>query len=60
MEQQFSPGLLYSVAPENFSELHLQDEAKVDEFAWDDQESTHIMSDLAHAVADFFKNPAAK
>lgn len=28
MEQQFSPGLLYSVSPENFSELHLQDEEK--------------------------------
>ena len=40
MEQSFSHGLLYSVAPENLSELHLLDENTADEFEWEKQEST--------------------
>jgi len=39
MGQQFSPGLLYSVAPENLSTLHLQDEESVDAFEWEQPES---------------------
>lgn len=39
MEQQFSPGLLYSVAPENFSELHLQNEVKNEPFEWEQQKT---------------------
>lgn len=36
MEQQkpFSHGLLYSVPPENFSSLHLQDEETARDFEW--------------------------
>lgn len=38
MEQSFSHGLLYSVAPENLCELHLQDENTANEFEWEEQE----------------------
>ena len=30
----FSHGLLYSIPPENFSSLHLQDEGTSGEFEW--------------------------
>lgn len=33
-EKPFSHGLLYSVPPENFSSLHLQDEGTTGEFEW--------------------------
>jgi len=39
MGQQFSPGLLYSVAPENLSTLHLLNEENVDAFEWEQPES---------------------
>jgi len=39
MRQQFSSGLLYSVAPENLSALHLQDDEKADSFEWEQPES---------------------
>lgn len=58
MEQQFSPGLLYSVAPENFSELHLQDDTKVDQFEWEEQESA--IDSFAQTVCSLFHKPAAK
>lgn len=58
MEQQFSPGLLYSVAPENFSELHLQDEAKEDAFEWEEQESA--INSLAQTIRLFFHKPACR
>jgi hypothetical protein len=35
-QQTFSHGLLYSVAPRDLSELHLNDEVGVDEFYWGD------------------------
>ncbi len=33
-QKPFSHGLLYSVPPENFSSLHLQDEGTSEEFEW--------------------------
>jgi hypothetical protein len=55
MDQSFSHGLLYSVAPENFSELHLQDETKENEFEWEEQESAvHALIQMALTL---FKNP---
>lgn len=57
MDQQFSPGLLYSVAPENFSELHLQDEENRDAFEWGEPKSP--IDALTHAVCDFFHKSAA-
>jgi hypothetical protein len=59
MNQQFSPGLLYSVAPEDFSELHLQDEdAKADKFEWEEQESP--LCALAQAALATVIKPADK
>ncbi len=58
MERSFSHGLLYSVAPENFSELHLQDETMVDEFEWEEQESAlHALIQIALTL---FKKPVAR
>lgn len=56
--QTFSPGLLYSVAPEDFSELHLQDENNIDEFEWEEQTST--IKQLAQAVLTLFKKSVTK
>ena len=62
MEQQqtFSPGLLYSVAPESFSELHLQDEAKLDGFDWEEYEAQYASDSFAQTVFSFLKTSAAK
>ncbi len=37
-QQSFSHGLLYSIAPENFSELHIGDEIEHDAFDWSEQQ----------------------
>lgn len=62
MEQQqtFSPGLLYSVAPESFSELHLRDEARPDEFDWEEYESQLAGDSFAQDVINFLKISAVK
>ncbi|ADL55661.1 hypothetical protein [Gallionella capsiferriformans] len=54
MEQQFSPGLLYAVAPEDLRELHLQDDAETVE--WEEPESK--INTLTHAICDFFHKTA--
>lgn len=56
MGQQFSPGLLYSVAPENLSTLHLQNEETVDTLEWDQPES-HIAT-LIQALLSCFGHAA--
>ncbi len=58
MEQQFSPGLLYSVSPENFSELHLQDEEKTEGFEWSEDESA--LTRLARRAAEFIRGSGCK
>lgn len=58
MEQQFSPGLLYSVAPENFSELHLQEEEKTDTLEWEKQET--VLGSLVHTLLSCLKKTADK
>lgn len=60
MEQPhtFSHGLLYSVAPENLSELHLQDDANVDEFEWEEQPTA--MSALIQAALTLLKHRSSK
>jgi len=57
MEQQqlFSPGLLYSVAPESFAELHLDSETRHDEFDWDEHESERMGEPLTRVVLSFLK-----
>lgn len=62
MEQQqsFSHGLLYSVAPENFSALHLRNEDKLDGFDWDEHESQLEGESFAHALYSILKITAVK
>lgn len=62
MEQQqsFSHGLLYSVAPQNFSELHLHGEAKLDEFDWEEYESQFEGESFTRAALTFLKITAVK
>ena len=62
MEQQqsFSPGLLYSVAPENFSQLHLQDEASVDAFDWEEEDAACAGDSFSQSIISFLKITAAK
>lgn len=62
MEQQqsFSPGLLYSIAPENFAQLHLDDEAGHDDFDWEEHEAQYAGDSFAHIVFSFLKITAVK
>jgi hypothetical protein len=62
MEQQqsFSHGLLYSVSPENFSELHLHDEADADGFDWDAYEAEHSGNSFTQTIMAFLKITAVK
>ncbi|TAJ82213.1 MAG: hypothetical protein EPO42_01580 [Gallionellaceae bacterium] len=61
MEQQqsFSPGLLYSVAPEHFAELHLHDEG-MNEFEWEEHEALFASESFTQSVFSFLKITAAK
>ena len=54
-QQSFSPGLLYSVAPENFSALHLHDEDGHDEFDWGVYESQLAGDSFMQVFLDFLK-----
>ena len=58
MQQEFSPGLLYSIAPENLSELHLLDEPTVDEFEW--EKPIASLGAIALAVVELFRHPSAQ
>ena len=62
MEQQqsFSHGLLYSVSPENFSNLHLHDEDDADGFNWDEYESQNEGDSFAQIVFSLLKITAKK
>lgn len=57
-QQYFSHGLLYSVAPENFSELHLHEDERSDELDWNENESPVGL--LGRIVFALLKAPAAK
>ncbi len=54
-QQSYSHGLLYSVAPENFSSLHLNDEVGKDEFDWEAYDAEYKGKSLAQMVFDFLK-----
>lgn len=62
MEQQqsFSPGLLYSVAPENFAALHLDGEEGHDEFGWDEHEARREGDSFTQVILSLLKITAAK
>lgn len=54
-QHSFSPSLLYSVAPESFSTLHLRDD-KADEFDWGANESDSFVQ----VVLDFLRTVARR
>jgi len=58
--QSFSPGLLYSIAPENFSQLHLDEEAGVDDFDWDGHEAERAGDSFTKIIYSFLKVTAIK
>jgi len=62
MEQQqsFSHGLLYSVAPGNFSELHLRDEGDKNKFDGEEYESRFEDESFTQIALSFLKVTAAK
>jgi hypothetical protein len=51
IQQSYSHGLLYSVAPENLSSLHLNENDKPDGFNWGANESDSFM----HGAINFLK-----
>jgi hypothetical protein len=59
-QQSYSHGLLYSVAPEDFSQLHLNDESRLDELDWDEYGSQSRKESFAAAVLSLLKKTAAK
>ena len=59
-QQSFSPGLLYSVAPEDFPQLHLNDESSPDELDWDENRTQADEPTYTEAVFTFLKVTAAK
>jgi hypothetical protein len=59
-QQLYSHGLLYSVAPESFSNLHLHDDADVDGFDWEEHESDNSGDSFTHVVFSLLKITAAK
>lgn len=54
-QQAFSHGLLYSVAPESFSALHLNDENKLDTFDWEAYESQLAGDSFVQVILDWLK-----
>jgi hypothetical protein len=59
-QQSFSHGLLYSVAPEDIAQLHLNDESRLDELDWNEYESQPKDESYAKAVLTFLKVTASK
>ena len=57
-QQSYSHGLLYSVAPDSFSSLHLNDEVGMDEFDWEAYEAEYKGDSLAKIVLNFLKTTA--
>lgn len=55
IHQPISHGLLYSVAPQDFAQMHLSDQAPHDEFDWEEYESEYAEETLANNVIAFLK-----
>jgi hypothetical protein len=53
-------GLLYSIAPEFFSQLHISSDSFDNEFDWDESENQYIGESLASNVLDFLKEIGTK
>lgn len=61
MEQQktFSHGLLYSVPPQNFSSLHLEEERGRDEFEWEGLKANFSGKSIARKILPFLRKAAS-
>ena len=57
-QQTYSHGLLYSVAPDQFSALHLNAEEKNDKFDWGAYEAELKRECLVGVVLSFMKTKA--
>ncbi len=58
-QQSYSHGLLYSVAPESFSALHLHEEDGKDDFDWEAYEAEYKGDSLVRIVLNFLRTTAA-
>ena len=59
-QQSFSSGLLYSVSPADFPQLHLNDESNPNEFDWNESRTQAGDSNYTQAVLAFLKLTATK
>jgi hypothetical protein len=57
-QQTYSHGLLYSVAPDNFSSLRLKEESGKDEFDWEAFEADYRGDSFTQIVLGFLKTTA--
>jgi len=57
-QQSYSHGLLYSVAPDNFSSLHLNDEVGKDQFDWEAYNNEYKGDSFVGVVFNFLKTTA--
>lgn len=57
-QQSYSHGLLYSVAPDDFSTLHLLDEYGKDEFDWEAYKTEHEGESFVRVVLNFLRTTA--
>ena len=57
-QQSYSHGLLYAVAPNSLSSLHLNDDKKKDTFDWEAYEADYKGDSLAKIVLNFLKTTA--
>jgi hypothetical protein len=59
-QQTVPHGLLYSVAPEHFAQLHISDDTFGDEFDWEESTSQYEGESLASDVLGFLKGLGAE
>lgn len=60
IHQPIPHGLLYSVEPQDFAQLHLSDQAAHDDFDWEEYEAEYAEESLANNVLAFLKEVAGK
>ena len=60
IHQPIPHGLLYSVEPKDFAQMHLSDHALHDDFDWEEYESRYAEESLANNVIAFLKEVAGK
>ena len=55
-QKPFSHGLLYSIPPENFSSLHLQDEETTGEFEWSEFSTIFSFAPIVRHLFSFLRH----